>query len=77
MFQYFPIFGLAIKKAKVNQKSSFVNLEINCVSSDTYHVLRSSVHWFWRRRIFKRFSIFGHCSPTDHVTWMIGKQEDH
>ena len=37
----------------------------------TYYVSRSSVQWFWRRRFFKVFTIYGHGGHVGHVTQLI------
>ena len=36
-----------------------------------YHVSRSSVFWFQRRRFFKVFTIYGHNGHLGHVTWTV------
>ena len=37
----------------------------------TYKVSRSSVYWFWRKRFFKVFTIYGHGGHVGHVTKLI------
>ena len=36
-----------------------------------YQVSRSSAFWFWRRRFFKVFTIYGHGGHLGHVTWTV------
>ena len=36
-----------------------------------HQVSRSSAIWFWRRRCFKVFTIYGHGGHLGHVTWTV------
>ena len=61
--QAFPIFDLAIKMVKVNQRSSFENLESNLVSSDICQMSWPLVQGFkgsQKEDILKYFTIYGH-----------------
>ena len=42
-----------------------------CIDNATYQDSRSSVYWFWRKRFFKVFAIYGHGGHLDHVTQLI------
>ena len=44
------------------------NLGSTRIDNATYQVSRSSVNWFWRRRFFKVFTIYGHGGHLGHVT---------
>ena len=44
------------------------NLGSTCIDNATYQVSRSLVYWFWRRRFFKVFTIYGHGDHVGHVT---------
>ena len=46
------------------------NLGSTCIDNATYRVSRSSVYWFWRR-FFKVFTIYGHGDHVGHVTQLI------
>ena len=50
------------------------NLGSTCTHIDnaTYQVSRSSINWFWRRRFFKVFTIYGHNGHLGHVTRTVG-----
>ena len=47
------------------------NLSSTCKDNATYKVSRSLVYWFWRRRFFKVFTIYGHSGHVGHVTQLI------
>ena len=47
------------------------NLGSTRIDNATYSVSRSSVKWFWRRRFFKVFTIYGHGGHVGHVTQLI------
>ena len=36
----------------------------------TDQVSRQLAQWFWRRRFFKVFPVYGHGCHLGHVTWM-------
>ena len=44
------------------------NLGSTHIHNATYQVSKSSVIWFWRRRFFKVFTIYGHGGHIGHVT---------
>ena len=46
------------------------NLGSTCIDNVTYQVSRALVYWFWRR-FFKVFTIYGHGGHVDHVTQLI------
>ena len=55
------------------------NLGSTRIENATYQVSRSSVKWFWRRRFFKVFTIYGHGGHLGHVTrtvWTIFRSPD-
>ena len=52
------------------QGDNLNNLGSTCIANASYKVLRSSVYWFWRR-FFKVFTIYGHDSHVGHVTQLI------
>ena len=41
------------------------------IHNATYLSSRPSVYWFWRRRFFKVFTIYGHGGHVGHVTQLI------
>ena len=47
------------------------NLGSTHIDNATYQVSRSSVYWFWRRRFFKVFTIYGHGGHVGHVTQLV------
>ena len=50
------------------QVDNLNNLGSTHIHNATYQVSRSSVNWFWRRRFFKVFTIYGHGGHLGHVT---------
>ena len=48
--------------------SIICNLGSARIDNATYQVSRSSVYWFWRRRFFKVFTIYGHGGHVGYVT---------
>ena len=47
------------------------NLGSTHIHNATYQFSRSLVNWFWRRRFFKVFTIYGHGRHVGHVTQLI------
>ena len=56
------------KKVKVTLRSSFEQSWL--LRYPMLHT-RFQSHWFWRRRFFKGFTIYGHGNHFDHVTLLI------
>ena len=56
---------------RVNPVSSFEKFGSTWVPDAVYQVSRSLPSWFWRRRFFKVFTIYGPGSHLGHVTWNI------
>ena len=44
------------------------SLGSTCVHNATYQVSRALVYWFWKKRFFKVFTIYGHGGHLGHVT---------
>ena len=65
---YVTKFDLGLKWVKINPGSYLNNLGSTRIHTATYQVSRSSVNWFWRRRFFKVFTIYGHGGHPGHVT---------
>ena len=59
---------LALNRSGSTQGHNLDNLGSTCIDNATYQVSRSSVNWFWRRRFFKVFTIYGHGGHLGHVT---------
>ena len=64
-------FDLGVKQSKSTQGDNLNNLGSTCIDNAIYQVSRSSVNWFWRRRFFKIFTIYGHGGNVGHVTQLI------
>ena len=64
-------FDLGVKGVKVNPGHNLNNLGSTCIDNATYKVSRLSVYWFWRRRFFKAFTIYGHGGLVGQVTQLI------
>ena len=60
-------FDLGVKWVKFNQDHNLNNLGSTCIDNATYQVSRSSVYCFWKRRLFKVFTIYGHGGHVGHV----------
>ena len=69
MFELFPIFKLAVKKARSTKVQHVNNLSRTRVPNTTYHVSVPSVYWF-KRKFLKDF-IYGHGGHVGHVTTLI------
>ena len=55
----------------LTQAHNLNSLGSTCIDNVTYQVSRSLVYWFWRRRIFKVFTIYGRGGHAGHVTELI------
>ena len=65
------LFSPNLTWSRSTQAHNLNNLGSTCIDNVTYHVSRSSVYWFWRRRFFKVFTIYGHGGHVGHVTQLI------
>ena len=68
---YLTKFDLGVKYIKVNPGNNLKNLGSTCIDNATYQFSRSSVYWFWRRRFFKVFTIYGQRGHVGQVTQLI------
>ena len=66
-----PNLTLALNGSRSTQGNNLNILGSACIDNATHKVSRSLVYWFWRRRFFKVFTIYGHCSHVGHVTQLI------
>ena len=58
-------------KSRSTQGHNLINFSSTCIDNAANQVSRSSVYWFWRRRFFKVFTIYGHGGHVGHVTQLI------
>ena len=63
---YVTKFDLGVKQVRSTQRHILNNLGSTGIHNATYQCSRSSVYWFWRR-FFKVFTIYGHCGHLGHV----------
>ena len=68
---YVTKFDLGVKWSRSTQGNYLNNLGSTCIDNAIYKVSRSSVYWFWKRRLFKVFTIYGHGGHVGHVTQLI------
>ena len=66
-----PNLTLEWNRSRSIQGYNLNNLGSTCLDNATYQVSRSSVYWFWRRRFFKVFTIYGHGGHVGQVTQLI------
>ena len=57
--------SLTHSRSRSTQGNNFNNL--GSTHNATYQILRISVYWFWKRRFFKVFTIYGHDGHVGHV----------
>ena len=57
--------------SRSTQGKNLNKLGSTCIDNAAYKVSRSLVYWFWSRRLFKVFTIYGHGGHVGHVTQLI------
>ena len=68
---YVTKFDLGENRSRSTQGHNLNNFGSTPIHNTTYQVSRSLVYWFWRRRFFKVFTIYGHGGHVGHVTQLI------